>query len=222
LIFSSSGLPVVTNTDENLCVRAFNLLKKEYPQLPSVQMHLHKVIPMGAGLGGGSSDAAFTLKLINQKYQLGIGDENLKSFALQLGSDCPFFIDPVACIATGRGEEMQPIQIDLSGYTIVLVYPGIHISTSWAFSAIEPTEKHQDFRQLLSHSVEDWKHFLFNDFEIPVFKAFPQIAEIKKSLYQQGAVFSAMSGSGSAVYGLFKLKPSISGFFDPSYRVFIF
>jgi len=221
-VFSSSGLPVGINPEENLCVRAFNLLRKDYPELPPLRMHLHKVIPMGAGLGGGSSDAAFTLKLINQKYQLGISDEKLKGFALQLGSDCPFFIDPTPCVATGRGEEMHPVQIDLSGYFIVLIYPGIHIGTPWAFSAVQPTENRQNLRQLISHPVEDWKHFLFNDFEIPIFKEFPQVAQIKKTLYNQGAVFSAMSGSGSAVYGLFKQKPSLTGLFDSSFQVFIF
>jgi len=221
-VFSSSGLQIGTNPEENLCVRAFNLLKKNYPQLPHLRIHLHKVIPMGAGLGGGSSDAAFVLKLINHKYQLSIGDEKLKDFALELGSDCPFFIDSTACLATGRGEEMHPVHIDLSGYTIVLIYPGIHISTPWAFSAIQPTEKQQDLQELISHPPEEWKHSMFNDFEIPVFKEYPQIAEIKKTLYNQGAVFSAMSGSGSAVYGLFKQKPSLSGLFDSSFQVFIF
>ncbi|HSB94522.1 MAG TPA: 4-(cytidine 5'-diphospho)-2-C-methyl-D-erythritol kinase, partial [Flavitalea sp.] len=160
ILFTSSGIEVGTSLEENLCVRAFRLLKSRYPELPSVRMHLHKVIPMGAGLGGGSSDAAFTLKLINQKYQLGISTGQLQDFALELGSDCPFFIENKPCFATGRGEEMQPASIDLSRYKLVLVYPGIHISTSWAFGAIDPGISHIAMDPVLSEPVNNWKNFL--------------------------------------------------------------
>jgi 4-diphosphocytidyl-2-C-methyl-D-erythritol kinase len=185
-------------------------------------MHLHKVIPMGAGLGGGSSDAAFALKLFNQKYQLGISDEKLKEFALELGSDCPFFIENKACIATGRGEQLLPVNIDLSNYRLVLVYPGIHISTPWAFGAVEPGLNHISIDKVPSLPVTSWQKYLVNDFEAPVFREYPQIAEIKETLYSQGAIFASMSGSGSVVYGLFDQLPSLQDAFDKSYQVFIF
>lgn len=222
IVFTSSGLSTGTDINDNLCIKAFQLLKNEYPNLPPLRMHLHKVIPMGAGLGGGSSDAAFTLKLLNLKYQLDIPVEKLEAFALQLGSDCPFFIENKACYATGRGEDMEPAEIDLAKYSLVLVYPGIHISTPWAFNNITPAGKTADLRQIVSQPVEYWKDELFNDFENPVFKMYPQIAEIKQTLYNQGAIYSAMSGSGSVVYGIFKQKPSLEGVFDDSFRVFIF
>ena len=177
---------------------------------------------MGAGLGGGSSDAAFALKLFNQKYQLGISDEELKEFALELGSDCPFFIENKACIATGRGEELRPVNIDLSNYRLVLVYPGIHISTPWAFGEVEPGVDHSSMDKVPTVPVTSWKEYLVNDFEPPVFREYPQIAEIKQTLYSQGAIFASMSGSGSVVYGLFDQLPSLQEAFDKTHQVFIF
>ena len=222
IIFTKSGLDIGLNPQENLCVRAFHLLRSEYSQVPPVRMHLHKVIPMGAGLGGGSSDAAFTLELLNQKYQLGISDEELKEFALELGSDCPFFIDNKPCIATGRGEKMKQVSIDLNKFKIVLVYPGIHISTPWAFGAIEPNANHTSIEQVISGPVSTWKENLVNDFEKPVFSQYPVVAAIKETLYANGAIFASMSGSGSAVYGLFETLPLLDGVFDKSFQVFTF
>ena len=185
-------------------------------------MHLHKVIPMGAGLGGGSSDAAFALKLLNQKYQLDISMEKLRKFALELGSDCPFFIENKPCIATGRGEELLPVNIDLSNYRLVLVYPGIHISTPWAFSEVQARVNHSSIDKVPSVPVTAWKEYLVNDFEEPVFREYPQIAEIKQTLYSHGAIFASMSGSGSVVYGIFDHLPLLEEAFDKSYQVFIF
>ena len=132
--FTGSGLAVDGNVSDNLCVKAYYLLKKNFPQLPLVKIHLHKAIPMGAGLGGGSADAAFMLKLLNEKFNLNISTPQLLNYALELGSDCPFFIINKPCIATGRGEILEEIEVDLSAYKIVLINPGIHINTGWAFS----------------------------------------------------------------------------------------
>ena len=134
IIFSQSGNQIDGVPADNLCIKAYRLLKKDFPQLPAIQMHLHKAIPLGAGLGGGSADAAFAIKLLNEKFQLNLSPDQLISYSLQLGSDCPFFIINKPCYATGRGEIMQPLTISLSGYQLVLVNPGIHVNTSWAFS----------------------------------------------------------------------------------------
>ena len=222
IIFTSSGLEVGANADENLCVRAFKILKSHYPQLPRVRMHLHKVIPTGAGLGGGSSDAAFALKLLNQKYQLGISVEKLKELALELGSDCPFFIENKASLATGRGEELLPVNIDLSNYRLVLVYPGIHISTAWAFSAVKTGMNESVLMHVHSVPVSSWKNLLVNDFEAPVFQEYPQIASVKENLYSHGAIFASLSGSGSVVYGIFDHSPDLQNVFYKSFQVFIF
>ena len=136
--FSTSGLPIEGEPEKNLCIKAYQLLKKDFPQLPAVQMHLHKAIPMGAGLGGGSADGAFTLKLLNKKFDLSLSEKQLINYSLQLGSDCPFFILNKPCFATGRGEILEQIDLDLSEYKILIVHPAIHISTAWAFSTIKP------------------------------------------------------------------------------------
>lgn len=210
-LFSSSGLPIDGDEAHNLCVKAFHLLKKDFPQLPSLTMHLHKAIPMGAGMGGGSADGAFALQLINDKYRLGLSQEKLIDYALQLGSDGPFFILNRPCFAGGRGEVLTPIDTGLSTYSIVLVCPGIHINTGWAFSQLQPSIPSSRIPEIIkSLPVEEWKDKLVNDFERPVFKAHPALQHIKETLYQQGAVYAAMSGSGSTVYGLFKKDTTIS------------
>ncbi len=132
--FSASGLPVDGNTTDNICVKAYHLLRQAFPDLPAVKMHLHKTIPMGAGLGGGSADGAFALTLLNKKFNLGLDEQALIGYALALGSDCPFFIKNTACYATGRGEVLEELQLDLSAYTFAIVNPGIHINTGWAFA----------------------------------------------------------------------------------------
>jgi 4-diphosphocytidyl-2-C-methyl-D-erythritol kinase len=166
-------------------------------------MHLHKVIPMGAGLGGGSADGAFALKLINDKFQLQLTQEQLITYALQLGSDCPFFIINKPCFATGRGEIMQPISLDLSAYQLVLVNPQIHIGTGWAFSNITPKVPATSIQHIIQQPVATWKNALVNDFQAPAIQQYPAIGEAIHQLYNQGAVYSAMTGSGSTVFGLF-------------------
>lgn len=203
MIFSQSGIEVPGDPADNLCNRAYRLLQADFPQLPAIHMHLHKHIPTGAGLGGGSSDAAFTLKLLNTKYHLGIPDEQLERYAAQLGSDCAFFIRNKACFATGRGEILEPIELDLSGYSFLLVHPGIHVNTGWAFSQLTPGQPAVPLKEIKWKEPSTWKATLTNDFEDVVVQAYPAIGEIKERLYSNGAVYATMSGSGSAVIGMF-------------------
>lgn len=209
--YTSSGLYVTGNPANNLCIKAYNLLKKDFPSLPPVHMHLHKTIPMGAGLGGGSADGAFTLKLLNDKFQLGLSHEQLMAYALQLGSDCPFFIINKPCYATGRGEVMEPVELDLSKYQFVIVNPGIHVNTGWAFGQLQLSDAPRaDLRTIIRQPVETWNDLLINDFEAPVCKAHPEIAEIKEELYKAGALYASMTGSGSTVFGVFEKNIKLS------------
>ena len=203
LQLTSSGIPVPGDTTQNLCLKAYHLLKKDFPQLPPVQMHLHKHIPMGAGLGGGSSDGSAALVVFNKLFSLGLSTTQLIDYASQLGSDCPFFILNKACHATGRGELLSPIPLDLSSYQFVLVHPGKHISTAWAFQQLTPHTKPESIESIISKPIGEWKNQLFNDFEIPVFKAEPTLAHIKNELYHLGAIYASMSGSGSSLFGIF-------------------
>lgn len=199
-----TGITVDTDPQQNLCMRAYHLLKKDFPQLPAIKLHLHKAIPLGAGMGGGSADAAFTLVLLNQYFLLGIPEEKLMQYALQLGSDCPFFIINQPCFATGRGEELERTAFDLSAYQITIVNPGIHIQTKEAFAAIVPAQPMKSIKDIIAQPVESWKKDLKNDFEPGVFKLYPEIAAIKDKLYDSGAVYASMTGTGSTVYGIFK------------------
>lgn len=202
--FIATGLTMDGKPEDNLCLKAYHLLRKDFPKLPAVKIHLHKAIPMGAGLGGGSADAAFMLTLLNDKFDLEIPNDQLAKYALQLGSDCPFFILNKPCYATGRGEVLEEISVDLSAYKMVLINPGIHINTGWAFSKINPAPSKKSIKKIIEQPVESWQVELVNDFEVPVFTAHPQIKEIKDSLYDQGAIYAAMSGSGSTVFGIFE------------------
>ena len=204
--WSQTGAAIPGAASDNLCIKAYHLLKKDFPTLPAVNMHLHKAIPMGAGLGGGSADAAFILQLLNTKFQLGASAEQLSGYALGLGSDCPFFLHNRSCYATGRGEILEEISLDLSVYKILLVNPGIHINTGWAFSHITPAARNNQLKELVQMPVESWQQHIHNDFESPVFEAHPEIALLKASLLENGALYSAMSGSGSSVFGIFEKK----------------
>lgn len=216
--FNLTGLPVET-TGENICEKAYHLLKQHYPQLPPVSIHLHKAIPIGAGLGGGSADGAFTLMLLNKKYNLQLSEQKLIALALELGSDCPFFIKNMSCLGSGRGEQLQPITLNLSPYKLVLVNPGIHINTGWAFSQLKPQAPAQSLSTIIQQPVTGWKANLTNDFEAPIFQKYPEVAQIKESLYEHGAVYASMSGSGSTVFGLFskETQPQLS--FPPTHYV---
>jgi 4-diphosphocytidyl-2-C-methyl-D-erythritol kinase len=203
----SYGSPIAGNPGDNLCTKAYFLLRKDFPEIPAVEIHLLKKIPMGAGLGGGSADGAFMLRLLNDAYKLNLSSNQLINYALQLGSDCPFFIYNEPCYATGRGEVLEPVQLNLSGHTLVLNNPGVHINTGWAFGQLkmeQRTNSYSEFKKIIQEPVREWKEKLTNDFEQPVFEQYPAIAEIKNSFYKQGAVYAAMSGSGSTVFGLFE------------------
>jgi 4-diphosphocytidyl-2-C-methyl-D-erythritol kinase len=210
--FTTSGLPIAGENASNLCVKAYQLLAKDFPQLTAVKLHLHKAIPMGAGLGGGSSDGAFTLKLLNERFSLGLNKEQLIRYALQLGSDCPFFINNEPCLATGRGELMQPLAIDLHQYRLLLIHPSIHVSTAWAFAQLTPRPAAIPLSEAIFHSIETWKEILVNDFEAPVTRQFPEILRIRENLYRNGALYASMTGSGSTVFGIF---PPDNKFFPP-------
>lgn len=218
--FTSTGLTIEGDQENNLCVKAYHLLKKDFPELPDVHMHLHKVIPMGAGLGGGSSDGAFALKLLSKKFHLNLSDEQLIHYALQLGSDCPFFIINKPCFATGRGEKMEPIDLNLSNYQIVIINPGIHVSTKSAFSQLAPKKPFISSKEIVAEPIEQWKQLLKNDFEETVFKQHPGIEEIKNTLYAKGAVYASMTGTGSTVYGVFR-KDAIPTFNFPAHYLSI-
>ena len=202
-VFSTSGIPVEGNSESNLCLKALTLLKIKFPRLPALRMHLHKAIPTGAGLGGGSSDAAFTLQLINKKYSLELTTEALMDYAGQLGSDCPFFILNKPCFASGRGEILEEIAVDLSCFKILVVNPGIHINTGWAFSALGNQRKVDNLRDCIKLPVGTWRENIFNDFETSVCTAYPEIGTVKELLYESGASYASMSGSGSSLYGIF-------------------
>ena len=224
--FTSSGITIDGSQQQNLCVQAYHLLKKRFTSIPNIQMHLHKAIPMGAGLGGGSADAAFTLQLLNNKFQLHLTNTQLMDFAIQLGSDCPFFIQNTPSYATSRGEVLTPIQLSLKGYTIIIVNPSIHVPTGWAFAALANLRNNkirsnkQPLLQAINLPIIEWKNNIENDFELPIFNQYPAIQTIKETLYQSGALYAAMSGSGSSVFGIFKNKqvPSIN--FPANYFVF--
>ena len=203
LTMNHSGITVPGDPAQNLCLKAYHLLKKDFPTLPAVQMYLHKNIPMGAGLGGGSSDGTAALMILNQQFTLGLNDQQLIAYASQLGSDCPFFVYNKACHATGRGEVLTPIQLDLSNYQFLLVHPGVHIATAWAFQQLNPHIKSESIQAIIEKPITDWKNYLINDFEAPVFKAEPKLSVIKDQLYQLGAIYASMSGSGSSLFGIF-------------------
>ncbi len=199
-----SGLSIVGDNNNNLIIKALQLLKKEFPnKINALDIYLNKVIPMGAGLGGGSADGAFMLKLLNDFFNLQLNKEELAHYALQLGSDCPFFIYNKPMFATGRGEKMQQITLDLKNYSLQLICPDISISTAAAFSTIIPKVAAFNLCKINELPVHDWRNYIFNDFESGIFNLFPQLAAIKQQLYQQGALYAAMSGTGSTVYGIF-------------------
>ncbi|WP_455668083.1 4-(cytidine 5'-diphospho)-2-C-methyl-D-erythritol kinase [Phocaeicola sp.] len=199
-----SGMTLDGDPEENLVVRAYKLLKNDHPQIQPIDIHMYKHIPAGAGLGGGSSDAAHMIKLLNEKFALGLGAEQMEKYATQLGADCAFFIKNQPVFACGIGEIFEPIELSLKGYHIVLVKPDIFVSTRDAFSQIKPERPAVSLKEIMKQPIESWKGSMKNDFESSVFQKFPEIAAIKDELYDLGAVYAAMSGSGSAVYGIFR------------------
>jgi 4-diphosphocytidyl-2-C-methyl-D-erythritol kinase len=201
--FDTTGIQVSGKMEDNLCVKAYQLLKSEF-KLPPVQIHLHKIIPMGAGLGGGSSDAAFALRLLNEIFQLQLTTDSLIKYASVLGSDCSFFISDDPKFGDGRGEVLSNISVSLKGKFILMVKPPIHVSTAAAFAGIVPSLPTYDLKKVLETTpMSQWRNILHNDFETSVFKQYPAIENIKDKMYSLGAEYSSMSGSGSTVFGLF-------------------
>jgi 4-diphosphocytidyl-2-C-methyl-D-erythritol kinase len=213
---TNSGLSLADSSDENIVTKAWAMLRNDL-DLPEVKIHLHKGIPTGAGLGGGSADAAFAIRLIDQHFNLGLSRESMEAYAGRLGMDCPFFIQNQAAYAFDRGDKLEAIDLKLSGKFLVLVKPNIHVSTANAYAGIVPAEPSTNLKKNIKKPMLTWKSFLANDFEKVVFGQYPQIAQIKDELYRQGAVYAQMSGSGSAVYGIFDkavdLQANFNGMF---------
>ena len=198
-----SGIEIAGDPDTNLVVRAYRLLAADYT-LPSVDIYLHKHIPTGAGLGGGSADASFMLRLLNEMFALGISTDKLEAYAAQLGADCPFFITGRPVYATGIGNEFHPIDLDLSGWHLVVVKPDVFVSTKEAYSMVRPAKPEVTLDQKIGLPLDEWKESISNDFEEGIFALHPELNDIKAKLYALGARYAAMSGSGSALFGLFE------------------
>lgn len=197
------GIDIPGEAQDNICLKAFKQLKKDF-DLPNQQIVLLKNIPIGAGLGGGSADAAFLIKLVNDKFQLGLSVTQMQNYARNLGADCAFFIENKPVYAFAKGDEFENITIDLSNYFLVLVKPPIHVSTAEAYSKVKVKQPEISLKELINLPLEQWKDHIFNDFEPSVFAAYPQIEQIKTKLYQASATFALMSGSGSSVFGIFE------------------
>lgn len=202
------GMEIAGNPEDNLVAKAYSLLDKEF-HLPPVEIHLYKHIPSGAGLGGGSSDAAFMLKLLNEQFHLNLSEERLEIYAATLGADCAFFIKNKPVYAEGIGNIFSPIELSLRGYQIMIVKPDVFVSTREAFANIHPHHPEHPVKEVIRRPVAEWKDTLINDFEASVFPQHPVIGEIKEELYNQGAIYASMSGSGSSVFGLFAPESSL-------------
>lgn len=216
-----AGLEIAGEAENNLVVKAYKLLDERF-NLPPVDIHLFKHIPSGAGLGGGSSDAAYMLKLLNEKFNLELSDENLEEYAARLGADCAFFIRNTPTYAEGIGNIFSPISLSLKGYQIVLVKPDIFVSTRDAFAQIKPHRQEIPLKEVIKRPIEEWKERMVNDFEESVFPQFPAIKEIKEKLYEAGAIYAAMTGSGSSVFGLFKPEDNKSVKEDFGEKAFVY
>lgn len=200
----------IPDDGNNIVSNAYQFLKSDY-DIPPVHIHLHKTIPIGAGLGGGSADAAFTLSLLNNLFSLHLNDKQLMKYAVSLGADCAYFIKNIPMMATGIGEQLTEVKISLEGKFILLVYPDIHISTRQAYSNIKPKKSNTSIRQILAEKgMPEWKDYLKNDFEVALFGAYPVLLKLKKQLYNSGAIYASMSGSGSCMYGIFDENPQIN------------
>jgi 4-diphosphocytidyl-2-C-methyl-D-erythritol kinase len=209
LTFEASGLGIPGRTEDNLCIKAYHLIKNDY-DLPTVNIHLHKHIPIGAGLGGGSADAAFFIKLIDKQFNLGLSTDQMLDYARQLGADCAFFIESKPVFAYEKGDKFEPINLDLSQYHIALVMPPAHVSTAEAYRGVKPVQPKQSLKELIGLPVEEWKNHIKNDFEESVFKNHPVIRGVKAAFYEAGAIYASMSGSGASVFGIFRDTPDLS------------
>ena len=204
--FSSEGIEIPSDAKGNLVFQAYELLKRDY-NIPGIEAILVKHIPIGAGMGGGSADASFMLTALNQLFELNISNEKLEVYAKQLGADCPFFIDNRPKLVTGIGEIMSPIDLDLKGKHLWVINPEIHISTKEAYAGVQPKTPEINIEEIIKTPIEQWKNQLVNDFENSIFPNYPEIEKLKKDLYNCGALYAAMTGSGSTVFGIFDEKP---------------
>lgn len=207
-ILSTTGINTGGTTEDNLVIKAIRKLREKYT-FPYLKIHLHKTIPVGAGLGGGSSDSTCFLKAINRYFELKISEQELKNVALELGSDCPFFIEGVPSFASGRGEILSPAPNVLSGYYMVILNPGVSINTREAYQNCKPVKPPSSLPEIIAHPITEWKALITNDFEDFAIKKYSIIGKFKKELYDSGALFGLMSGSGSSVYGIFPSKPNL-------------
>lgn len=204
LEFSLTGLPIAGRLEDNLCVRAYKLLQAEF-NLPPIHLHLHKLVPMGAGLGGGSADASHTLRLLNALFELAISKERLINFAQMLGSDCAFFCQDEMALGSGRGEILEPVSApSLKGHFLAVITPPLEVSTAEAYAGVAPQQHELDVKTILQTPLDHWKGRLVNDFESSVFVKHPELGQIKSTLETLGAAYSSLSGSGSSVYGIFE------------------
>lgn len=213
--FKSSGIRIYGDKENNLCLKAFHLLKENF-KLPSIKIYLHKIIPIGAGLGGGSSDAAFSISMLNSIFKLNISNSDQEIFASKLGSDCPFFLRNKTLFCYEKGNRFQEIKLTSKEYFIILIKPRVHVNTALAYSWIKPQKRKTSLQELIQRPIEEWKETIFNDFEIPVFENYPTIKNIKARLYKQGALFASMSGSGSTVFGIFNEEKHLNTYFRSS------
>ncbi|MBX2901487.1 MAG: 4-(cytidine 5'-diphospho)-2-C-methyl-D-erythritol kinase [Cyclobacteriaceae bacterium] len=200
--FTTSGLPITGLPEDNLCMKAYRLLAADF-NLPPVKIHLHKIIPMGAGVGGGSADAAYTVRLLNHVFELNLAPHQQQKYALQLGSDCAFFLQDQPMLAEGRGEILSAAPVSLKGKYLVLVKPHVHVATADAYAGITPVKPVNNLSEVVQLPIDNWREKLVNNFEPSVFKKFPVIADLKTRLYAQGAAYASMSGSGASVFGIF-------------------
>jgi 4-diphosphocytidyl-2-C-methyl-D-erythritol kinase len=198
-----TGRPIPGDPATNLCLRAYELLQADFPTLPPGQLHLHKIVPIGAGLGGGSADAAFALKLVNSVFGLELSDDALESYARRLGADCAFFIRNQPVLAVEKGDVFEPLELKLKGTACAVIYPGLHISTAEAYGRIVPRPPQHSLRAALAQPMEAWRATVSNDFEDALAPHYPVLGQLKQLLYDAGATYASLSGSGSAVYGLF-------------------
>lgn len=201
-----SGTPIEGDSEHNLVVKAYRLLKQDFPHMNGIDIHMYKHIPTGAGLGGGSADAAYMIKLLNEKFKLNLDIAQMEAYAARLGADCAFFIQNKPVFATGIGNVFTPIDLSLKGYYLILVKPDIFVSTKDAYALTCPKKPDVSIKEIIKQPIETWKNTLKNDFEESVFPKFPEIAAIKDKLYDMGAVYASMSGSGSSVFGIFTEK----------------
>jgi len=203
-----TGLSVAGNSDNNLVMKALQIVKSEY-KLPELKIHLHKIIPMGAGLGGGSADASYMLVGLNRFFDLKITNDKLSNMAAKIGSDCAFFINNQPSLGTGRGNILEAFNIKLSGKYLLVAVPDVHVSTPQAYAGVKPQKPTTPLKEILKMDISEWKKHLINDFEISVFDKFPTIAKLKEIFYEKGAIYASMSGSGSSVFGIFDKNPNL-------------